>query len=48
MIIGQGAAFWVVLSGLSLTTARSRVRDGYVDVNGVRLVRRLLGVWWVG
>lgn len=42
------AAFWAVLSGLSLATARSCARDGYVDVNGARLVRRLLGVWWGG
>ncbi|MDT7784799.1 MAG: hypothetical protein QOF58_3218 [Pseudonocardiales bacterium] len=47
MTAGIGA-FWGVLSGLSLATARSCARDGFVDVNGARLVRRLLGVWWGG
>lgn len=47
MTAGFGA-FWGVLSGLSLATARSCARDGFVDVNGARLVRRLLGVWWGG
>ena len=28
--------------------ARSCARDEFVDVNGARLVRRLLGVWWGG
>jgi len=42
------AAFWALLSGLSLATARSCARDEFVDVNGVRTVRRLLGVWWGG
>lgn len=41
-------AFWGLLSGLSLTTARSCARGEWVDVNGARLVRRLLGVWWGG
>jgi len=40
------AAFFAMLSGASVLSARSCVRDGYVDVNGSRLVRRLLGVWW--
>ncbi|MCP2248974.1 hypothetical protein [Lentzea aerocolonigenes] len=47
MTAGIGA-FWGVLSGLSLATARSRARGEFVDVNGARLVRRLLGVWWGG
>ncbi|WP_394613001.1 hypothetical protein JNUCC0626_23900 [Lentzea sp. JNUCC 0626] len=46
-VAGIGA-FWGILSGLSLATARSCARDGYVDVNGAGLVRRLLGVWWAG
>ncbi|MFJ8966945.1 hypothetical protein ACIRG5_46890 [Lentzea sp. NPDC102401] len=41
-------AFWGILSGVSLATARSCARGEYVDVNGARLVRRLLGVWWLG
>ncbi|MFD4643238.1 hypothetical protein ACFWN2_38435 [Lentzea sp. NPDC058436] len=45
MMAGIGA-FWGFLSGLSLATARSRARGEYVDVNGARLARRLLGVWW--
>lgn len=45
MTAGIGA-FWGVLSGVSLATARSRARGEFVDVNGTRLVRRLLGVWW--
>lgn len=40
------AVFCAMLSGASVLSARSCVRDGYVDVNGSRLVRRLLGVWW--
>lgn len=47
MMAGIGA-FWGVLSGVSLTTARSCARGEFVDVNGARLVRRLLGVWWGG
>jgi hypothetical protein len=47
MMAGIGA-FWGVLSGLSLATARSCARGEFVDVNGARLVRRLLGVWWSG
>lgn len=42
------AAFWALLSGLSLATARSCAQGEFVDVNGARLVRRLLGVWWGG
>ena len=41
-------AFWGILSGVSLATARSCARGEFVDVNGARLVRRLLGVWWGG
>ncbi|GLY53687.1 hypothetical protein [Lentzea sp. NBRC 102530] len=48
VVIAGIGAFWGILSGLSLATARSCARDGYVDVNGARLVRRLLGVWWAG
>jgi hypothetical protein len=47
MIAGIGA-FWGVLSGLSLATARSCAQGEFVDVNNARLVRRLLGVWWGG
>lgn len=47
MTAGIGA-FWALLSGLSLVTARSCARGEFVDVNGARLVRRLLGVWWGG
>jgi hypothetical protein len=47
MMAGIGA-FWGVLSGLSLATARSCARGEFVDVNNARLVRRLLGVWWGG
>ncbi|WP_218164572.1 hypothetical protein [Lentzea waywayandensis] len=47
MTAGIGA-FCAVLSGLSLATARSCAQGEYVDVNGARLVRRLLGVWWGG
>jgi hypothetical protein len=42
------AAFWALLSGLSLATARSRAQGEHIDVSGARLVRRLLGVWWGG
>lgn len=42
------AALWALLSGLSLVTARSCAQGEYVDVNGVRLARRLLAVWWGG
>ncbi|GAA3653041.1 hypothetical protein GCM10022267_44190 [Lentzea roselyniae] len=42
------AAFCALLSGLSLATARSCARGECVDMNGARLVRRLLGVWWGG
>ncbi|MFC3895562.1 hypothetical protein ACFOWZ_29155 [Lentzea rhizosphaerae] len=48
VVVAGIGAFWVLLSGLSLVSARSCARDAYVDVNGVRLVRRLLGVWWGG
>jgi hypothetical protein len=47
MTAGIGA-FWGVQSGLSLVTARSCARDGFVDFTGASLVRRLLGVWWGG
>lgn len=47
MIAGL-AAFWVLLAGLSLLSARSCAQREHVDVNGARLVRRLLGVWWGG
>ncbi|SMD15843.1 hypothetical protein [Lentzea albidocapillata] len=47
MTAGIGA-FWGILSGVSLATARSCARGEFVDVNGARLVRRLLGVWWLG
>ncbi|MDX8035050.1 hypothetical protein SK803_32950 [Lentzea sp. BCCO 10_0856] len=47
MIAGIGA-FWALLSGLSLATARSCAQGEFVDVNGARLVRRLLAVWWGG
>ncbi|GHH59894.1 hypothetical protein [Lentzea cavernae] len=47
MTAGIGA-FWGILSGVSLATARSCARGEYVDVNGARLVRRLLGAWWGG
>ena len=42
------AAIWALLSGLSLVTARSCARREHIDVNGARLVLRLLGVWWGG
>jgi hypothetical protein len=42
------AATWALLCGLSLVTARSCAQRDQVDVNGARLVRRLLGVWWGG
>lgn len=48
VMMGGVGAFWALLSGVSLTTARSCARDGYVDVAGARVVRRLLGVWWGG
>jgi hypothetical protein len=47
MTAGFGA-LWALFSGLSLATARSCARGEFVDVNGARLVRRLLGVWWAG
>ncbi|MFJ5992194.1 hypothetical protein [Lentzea sp. NPDC092896] len=47
MTAGIGA-FWGILSGVGLATARSCARGEFVDVNGARLVRRLLGVWWAG
>ena len=46
VLIAAIAAFWALLSGLSLATARSCAQGEHVDVNGARLVRRLLGVWW--
>lgn len=42
------AAFWALLSGLGLLSARSCAQREHVDVNGARLVRRLLGAWWGG
>jgi hypothetical protein len=48
VVMGGIGAFWGVLSGLSLATARSCAQGEYVDVNNARLVRRLLGVWWGG
>jgi hypothetical protein len=48
VMMGGIGAFWGVLSGLSLATARSCAQGEYVDVNNARLVRRLLGVWWGG
>jgi hypothetical protein len=48
VMIAAIAAFWALLSGLSLSTARSCAQGEHVDVNGARLVRRLLGVWWGG
>ena len=48
VLIAGIAAFWALLSGLSLATARSCAQGEHVDVNGARLVRRLLGVWWGG
>ncbi|MGW6933097.1 hypothetical protein ACWGE0_23780 [Lentzea sp. NPDC054927] len=47
MIAGIGA-FWALLSGLSLATARSCAQGEFVDVNGARLVRGLLAAWWGG
>lgn len=47
LIAGIGA-FWGLLSGLSLATARSCAQGEFVDVNAARLVRRLLAVWWAG
>ncbi|WP_330270223.1 hypothetical protein OG205_23315 [Lentzea sp. NBC_00516] len=47
MTAGIGA-FCGILSGVSLVTARSCARGEFVDVNGARLVRRLLGAWWGG
>ncbi|WP_086665898.1 hypothetical protein [Lentzea kentuckyensis] len=48
VLIAGIAAFWALLSGLGLATACSCAQGEHVDVNGARLVRRLLGVWWGG
>jgi hypothetical protein len=48
VVVGALTAVWLLLSGVGLTSARSAVQGEYLDANGARVTRRVLGVQWGG
>ncbi|CCH32431.1 hypothetical protein ABZ816_24155 [Actinosynnema sp. NPDC047251] len=48
VVVGALTAFWLLLSGATLTSARSSVQGESLDVNRAGATLRVLGVLWGG
>ncbi|GAA1340457.1 hypothetical protein [Saccharothrix algeriensis] len=48
VMMGALAALWLLLSGTTLTGARSSVHGGHLDVNRAGVTKRVLGALWGG